>query len=71
MGQELTPEAQATRAIMSHELWATCEHLSATARSHRCPDCRGTLRRCCNSLIGREHAETCQATSRHEEDGAA
>jgi len=70
MDKELTPaEEQATRAITDHELWSVCEHLSAKARDHRCPDCRGTLRRCCNSLIGHEHAETCQAVRRAE--GAA
>jgi hypothetical protein len=67
MGEKLTPaEEQATRAITHHQRWATCEHLGATSQDHRCPDCHGTLRRCCNSLVGYyDHEASCLKPSQH------
>lgn len=38
-----------------------CNHRLAGIREHRCPQCQGTLRRCCQSVIGYQHAEFCQA----------
>jgi hypothetical protein len=40
---------------------AACEHPLAKDRSHHCPTCGGTLRRCCLSLIGHyPHLAGCQ-----------
>lgn len=36
-----------------------CDHPGAGPTSHRCPECRGTLRRCCDSVIGTAHIDRC------------
>lgn len=52
--------AATARVYEVHELWSTCDHEGAASRGHRCPKCRGTLRRCCDTLIARQaHADTC------------
>ena len=73
MGNELTPEErQASRALSGHEMWATCEHLNAGPLDHRCPTCKGTLRRCCNSLVGHYgHLEACKAYGQHKREATA
>jgi hypothetical protein len=44
---------------------ATCGHEMARVDSHRCPDCKGTMRRCCASVIGFPHRDSCQAVTDH------
>lgn len=48
------------RALAGQDMWATCSHSGVTATSHSCPRCGGTMRRCCDSLVGvYEHTKQC------------
>lgn len=51
---------------------AECEHSLAGPRTFKCPDCLGTMRRCCNSAIGTAHRGDCGAwAAKHLERFAA
>jgi hypothetical protein len=36
-----------------------CAHIAAGRKAQRCPECRGFLRRCCQSTMGCNHEDTC------------
>lgn len=40
-------------------LRSECPHPFVGTRDHRCPTCRGTMRRCCDSLVGLAHRKDC------------
>lgn len=53
------------RALENHDLWATCEHALAKRDDHSCPTCGGTMRRCCDSLVGwYQHRAGCPEVGR-------
>lgn len=67
----MTKEEIVERVGANSTLWATCEHKGVTATDHRCPHCGGTLRRCCDSLVGYyEHRASCAEVLRRTTDVA-
>jgi predicted RNA-binding Zn-ribbon protein involved in translation (DUF1610 family) len=42
-----------------------CGHMIANGDDHRCPDCGGVLRRCCQSTTLTPHVEGCEAVKDH------
>lgn len=37
-----------------------CLHKRANEHSFRCPDCRGIMRRCCQSIVAFYHEDSCE-----------
>lgn len=59
------------RALAGVESWATCEHKGSTSTHHSCPTCGGTLRRCCNSLVGMyQHLDDCPELERRAKEAS-
>jgi hypothetical protein len=54
-------------ALANQELWRTCEHPGVSSKSHRCPVCLITMRRCCDSGVGLPHRAGCAAVAKHIE----
>lgn len=62
----------AIRAVEHREQWDTCVHASAEPDHHSCPSCGGTLRRCCDTLVGMyEHKLDCPEVARRRGEGVA
>lgn len=60
------------RAVKDSDQWATCDHRGAGPDMHSCPKCNGTLRRCCDTLVGYyEHAEACPEQARRRGEQVA
>lgn len=59
------------RAVADEAAWATCEHPGVAEHDHSCPACRGTLRRCCVSLVGAyDHEGDCPEVARRSRSAA-
>lgn len=58
-------------AAMNQDLWATCDHIGVGVQDHRCPRCLATMRRCCDSSIGRDHRSRCPTKADATETSAA
>ena len=53
-------EARDPNVVPGILLWKECKHPGVGRRDHKCPVCHGTMRRCCDSLIGHLHAGDCK-----------
>jgi hypothetical protein len=52
------------------EVQENCQHPGVGAKTLRCPDCMGFMRRCCDSTFGNVHREPCEEKRWRADDNA-
>lgn len=63
--------AEVKLAVLGVERYS-CAHLLSEARDRACPQCGGTLRRCCLSLVGAfGHVDACPELAGRELEDAS